>query len=239
MRKILLWFAPLLLAGAAFAQAELRLALNRDFGFSWASQIQGKFTLRAEADLELAQVTFWIDDQILGEATGAPFAVGFHTGVYSVGWHTLSAEAVTTDGRTLISDTLRLEFVTAEAGGQFALKLLLPVLGLLGALVAAATVIPMVLGRGSFQLGQYGMAGGAVCPRCSLPFSRHALSLNLVTGKLERCPHCGRWSIVGRASPAALAEAEARWGSETGAARSESEADRLQRQIDESRYTDR
>jgi hypothetical protein len=29
-------------------------------------------------------------------------------------------------------------------------------------------------------------------------------------GKLERCPHCGKWAIVARASPADLEVAEAR-----------------------------
>ncbi|MEK6221558.1 MAG: hypothetical protein N2D54_04870 [Chloroflexota bacterium] len=37
----------------------------------------------------------------------------------------------------------------------------------------------------SFHLGIYSAAGGAVCPRCQLPYSRHLLSPNLLVGKLE------------------------------------------------------
>jgi hypothetical protein len=63
---------------------------------------------------------------------------------------------------------------------------------------------------GSFVPGQYSLAGGAVCPRCELPYSRKTFSPNLLVGKLERCPHCGKIAVVGRASPSALEAAEAR-----------------------------
>jgi hypothetical protein len=238
MRKIALWLMPLLIAAPALAQGELHLGLHRIFGFGWGSQIQGRFNLAAEADVELAEVTFWIDDAVLGTAGEPPFVVGFHTGAYSLGWHTFSAVAITGSGEQLTAGGLRAEFVSADAGAQFAVKMILPILGILAAFMLLGTVVPMAFGRGAFKLGQYGPAGGAVCPRCSLPFSRHFLSPNLLLGKLERCPHCGRWSIVARASPPALAEAEARWGSEGTSAVAESPDDRLQRQIDDSRYED-
>ena len=44
---------------------------------------------------------------------------------------------------------------------------------------------------GSFVPGQDGVAGGAICPRCELPYSRKTFSPNLLIGRLERCPHCG------------------------------------------------
>ena len=71
-----------------------------------------------------------------------------------------------------------------------------------------------------------------------MPFSRHFFSLNMVLGKLERCPHCGKWAIVPAASTSVLKQAEARWqaDSQQGELKPESEADRVRQQIDESRY---
>ena len=90
--------------------------------------------------------------------------------------------------------------------------------------------------------GSYGPAGAAVCSKCGLPFSRGILSVNLFTGKLERCPHCGKWQIATVAGREALVAAEARQqgGAPDGAA-SVLEADlspeeRLRRQIEDSKY---
>jgi len=100
----------------------------------------------------------------------------------------------------------------------------------------------MLTGKKGTQrpIGQYGAAGGTVCPRCSFPFSRNVLSPNLLLGKLERCPHCGKWSIRARAAQADLAAAEER----LRAAQEEStpiDADpeeSLKRALDESRFED-
>ncbi len=83
----------------------------------------------------------------------------------------------------------------------------------------------------------YGLAGGAICPRCGQAFARHPLSPNLITGKLSRCPHCGKWSVAPRATPAELAAAEAaqRAAKEPGTAVL-SEEERLRRQIEASKY---
>jgi 8-oxo-dGTP pyrophosphatase MutT (NUDIX family) len=102
-------------------------------------------------------------------------------------------------------------------------------------------VIP-VLRRGGgevFVAGQYSMAGGAVCPRCKLPYSRKTFSPNLLVGKLERCPHCGKLAVVGRASPADLAAAEARLSAKSppdAPKPQEDDAERLRRQLDDSRF---
>lgn len=83
----------------------------------------------------------------------------------------------------------------------------------------------------------YSAAGAAVCPGCGRAFARNFLSPNLVMGKLCRCPHCGKWSIVPRATPAELAAAEAanRAVSEP-AAQALSEEEQLRRQIEASKY---
>src|SRR3990170_4865249 len=223
-------------AGNAAAQSELNLGLNKDFGFAWGSQIQGKFTLDAESPDELAQVTFHIDGQVLGEDAEPPFEATFHTGDFSLGWHTLSAVATTTNGRELTSETLRLEFVSADAGPAFVMRFVLPVLAAILVLMLGSTLVPMLMGRGKFRPGHYGAAGGAVCPKCRLPFSRHVFGLNCLAGKVERCPHCGRWVIVARATPESLAAAEARLRPEGSATIAVSDEDRLRQQIDDSRF---
>ena len=94
---------------------------------------------------------------------------------------------------------------------------------------------------GAFVPGQYGAAGGAVCPRCELPYPRHVFSPNLLVGKLERCPHCGKIAIVGRASPSALETAEARLSGQGQAdtpASEQTQVDSLRQQLEDSRFED-
>ncbi len=225
--------------GSAFAQARLTLHLERNFGFAWGDQIQGNFTLTAAGPTDLVHVTFLIDGRPMGEAAESPFEIRFHTGDYPLGRHTLAAEGATAGGDLVTADPVDLEFVSAEVGGQFVLRLMGPLLGLLAVGAVAAVVVPMLFDRGTFHPGQYGVAGGAVCPRCTLPFSRHALSPNMVFGKLERCPHCGRIGIVPRASPEALTAAEARLAGQSTQDRPISDEEQIRRQIDDSRYEDK
>ncbi len=83
----------------------------------------------------------------------------------------------------------------------------------------------------------YGLAGGAICARCGRAFARQALSPNLIVGKLSRCPHCGKWSIAPRATPAALAAAEAAHKPASEPTESvPSGEERLRRQIEASKY---
>ena len=83
------------------------------------------------------------------------------------------------------------------------------------------------------------MAGGAICPRCQRPFARGVLSPNLLVGKLERCPFCGKWSVLAARPLAELRAAEAaELASAEGGARPDAadEEERLRREIEESRY---
>lgn len=117
-------------------------------------------------------------------------------------------------------------------------------------LVLAGVVVLLVIGRRLLLLSgakqrtaaagaprDYELAGGAICPCCGGPFARHPLSPNLLVGKLSRCPHCGKWSVVPRASPAALAEAEARRSAQVGpAGPTLSAEDQRHRAIEASKY---
>jgi hypothetical protein len=231
----------LLAAVPAAAQTDgvLSIEFHKDFGYAAGSDIQGAFSLTVEGPENLVRVDYYLDDQLLGSGTQPPFRVSFNTGDHALGRHTFVAVGTTADGSEIRSLDRTLEFVSAEAGWQMAGKIGFPILGVVLIITLLGTIMPMLLGRKTkFRLGEYGAAGGAVCPRCSMPFSRHLMVPNMVFGKLERCPHCGKISIVAAASASALRQAEARWQADShqGELRPENESDRLREQIDESRY---
>jgi hypothetical protein len=236
--------------GSIYAQTEedLTLNLSRDFGYSSGTgKIQGTFSLHVSGPDNLASVEFLIDDEVIAEVNSPPFRYQFNTGTYSEGVHTISARGYTTDGSVLASNERRVEFVSAEVVPQQVFKIILPIFALVFIISIVSILIPTLAGKGkgsSLPLGSprtYGMSGGAICPKCKRPFSIHLLSLNLLIGKLDRCPYCGRWSIVRRASPQELQtaeEAELDQIPESSKERQVSEEEKLKKDIDESKYQD-
>ncbi len=89
-------------------------------------------------------------------------------------------------------------------------------------------------------LRDYGIIGGAVCPKCGHPFSLTLLSLKFGFGtRLARCEACGKWSIVRRASPDELFAAELAKAQPSQPIREKSEEEKLKDLVDQSRFTDR
>jgi hypothetical protein len=224
-------------AQIALAHGELVLSLNRDFGYGgFDNKIEGLFSLQAEGPQDLVRVDFYIDEEIIAAVSEPPFRVQFSTNAYSPGEHRLSAIGLTSSGEELQSNEIVRVFLTQEESRSAVIGFIAPMAGIVLLVVIAVAVIPMALGRKE-KVGGYGMLGGTVCPVCGLPFSLNVLGLNWFTGRLQRCPHCANWSIVRRASPDTLAAAEARFrGERQTVARAEGEAERLRRQIDDSRY---
>lgn len=229
-----------LLPLAAWAQdASLQIKLLRTFGYSGGSEIQGSFLLSAEAPGGLEQVTFHVDDQVLELVSAPPFQARLHTGDYPLGPHRLWAEGTFGDGSEVVSNEILAEFVDPSAGWESAAGMLIPIVVIVGLAIGAGAVFTAVSSR-TYKPGVYGSVGGAICPRCNLPLSRHFLAPNLGPGKkLERCPHCGKWSRVPRASPEQLAAGEARLlGEVLPEATPEMQAEGLRRQVDDSRFVD-
>ncbi|HEY69720.1 MAG TPA: hypothetical protein G4O08_03955 [Anaerolineae bacterium] len=232
----------MLIPGALAQESEptLQVRLSKDFGYALGSRIQGAFSVRVSEDSDLVQITLWIDGQRVGVDDTPPFRITFNTSEFAVGKHSIMVIGMTTNGLEVSSPTLEYEFLSAEEARSDAFNVVIPILGVVLAVMLISSIAPVLSGRGKkrFQLGTYGSAGGAVCSRCALPFSRHMLSLNLGWGKLERCPHCGKWALVRRASSSELDAAEARMkeAESQGSLQSEDETDHLQRLIDESRY---
>jgi hypothetical protein len=241
----------LLFAGALPARAqdgeELTLRMSRNFGYSSGTgRVQGTFTLKASGPEDLARVVFYIDDELIGEAGEAPFDLRFVTDSYPLGPHTLHALGYTAGGQELRSNEIHAEFVSAEEGMQAATKIMLPLLGfvLLAMLLSFAFTFVGSRKHANLPPGaprKYGVAGGAICPRCSRPYPRHFWAPNLLLGKLERCPFCGKWAIVPAAPLDMLQAAEqaelhdAQGEAEVGPL---SEAERLRRDLEDSRYQD-
>ena len=221
---------------------ELRISLRRDWGFGLGGQIQGRFSLRADGPDDLNEVRYMLDDELMGAATDPPFTLQFHTDDYPPGVHEIYAIGFRASGAEIRSTSMTLQFLSSEEAGGSVTRFIVPLVIVIVAVAVLATVLPALLskGQGRFKLGEYGIAGGAVCSACKMPFSRHAMSPNLVVGKLSRCPHCGKWGIARRATPSELETAEARYrqDQEQGQAQSEHADDDLRRQLDESRYSE-
>ena len=217
----------------------VRLRLRRNFGYGGVGQIQGTFTMSASSDEDLNRVEFLIDGQVVAVDEEAPFEYRFNTGEFSDGDHTLTAVGYTAGGQALPANSYQREFLSSEDAWSAASGLVGPLILIVLGLTIVSTVIPMLLGRRRVHKpGMYSAAGGAICPRCTFPYSRNFFSPNLLVGKLERCPHCGKWAIVRRARPADLEAAEQRLASEgePEVSSPESEEERLRRLLDESRF---
>ncbi len=243
--------APLVQAAPAGAQgAELTLYVRKNMGFNSGSQIQGSFRIEASGPANLTAVTFTLDGEALGTVSAAPFQISFDTGQYAPGWHTVGATGRTADGQTLTATEKRFEFLTSAQTAQSMQTIILPLLGIIGLVAVVGVGSSLLVGmrsgkRNALPLGaarNYGLLGGAVCPKCQRPFGIHWWGLNAgLFQKFDRCDHCGKWSLVRRAGPEVLAAAEA---AEVRLARPEtpiaavSAEEKLRRELDASRFTE-
>jgi hypothetical protein len=236
-----------LLVAPALAQAAptLSLRLSRDFGYSSGTgRIQGTFSMIASGPDNLEQVTFKIDDQVVGTINESPFRLRFNTGNYPLGVHTITASGETGDGSLLESNVVRVEFVSSDEGWQSAAKIALPILGIVFAVMLFGFLFPLLLGRGKPEhlpagaQRSYGMLGGGICPKCKRPFALHIFGLNLIGRKFDRCPYCGRWSMVRRIPLDTLRKAEAAEleAEKNAAGLPEDSEEEVRKQIEDSRY---
>jgi hypothetical protein len=244
---ILLIISMFLLPTPALAQEEtptITLTLTRDFGYGgFSGDIQGTFSMKVSGPDDLVEVQFYIDDVLIGTDTESPFRIQFHTDSFEPGNHKMSAIGILSNGSEVRSNEFVRYFLSGEDAMGNTFGILIPLLAVIIGISLIGVVAPMLFGKKGKQqpIGEYGAAGGAVCPRCQLPYSRKFLSPNLVIGKLERCPHCGKLAIVRRATPDELVDAEARLRSdhEEGILDlSKDEDESLRQALDESRFDD-
>lgn len=226
----------------------LKIRLSRTMGFdSGTGRIQGAFKIKASGPSDLSKVTFYMDATLMGEVNQSPFELSFNTDDYPLGIHTLTATGLTTSGQQLTSNMIQAEFISSSQGFQSMIRIIGPLLGFILAAVVIAVLIPIIFTRGKttkLPLGaarNYGVLGGTICPKCGRPFGIHVYGINVVVGKLDRCPYCGKWSVIHRFSPQSLQEAEKAELSSNLAAQEHvkgSEEDELRKEIEDSRYHD-
>ena len=206
--------ASLLSWATVFAQEEsLTLQLTRDFGYGGLNgDIQGAFSLKATGPANLKRVDFYIDEKKIGEVSAAPFKIQFVTDDYSAGVHSFSAVGTTLDGQQLNSQKITANFVSKSDAGKGTFQILLPILVITFGAILITAVVPLVMGRKTISLEpgtkrNYPIGGG-ICPKCARPFAFHMFGINLIGAKYDRCPYCGKWSIVKHVSIAQLHKAE-------------------------------
>jgi hypothetical protein len=229
-------FSPALAQGAG---ETLILDFNRDFGYGgFSGDIQGRFSLKVRAPDDIVRVMYYLDDELVYEGTEPPFKWQFNTASYSEGRHTFSAVGYKADGTAVWAEPFTREFLSSDSAWGKTTGMVVPILVIVGIATLGGILGPLLLGRKKAHVhGVYGVAGGAVCPRCTFPFSRSVMAPNLLVGKLERCPHCGKWGILPRASAATLADAEERFSTDIqGTIDEPSEEEKMKQMIEESRF---
>lgn len=248
-RIILVLVLALVLAlsySAVFAQeSPFSLRISRDWGYGNGTDINGRMSLSVKEDPDkIQQVTFFIDEEVMASVAAAPFKFQFDTNNYEPGVHRMTAEVKTTSGETYSTNALVSNFVEKGEANQDMLKILL----LVGGIAVASIGIQFFMQKNANKNTkydengrvQYGIWGGAVCPRCAQPFSRSFLGIiNLVGVRLERCPHCGKLVAARRASPDQLDTAERRFRAVPNEQPLvKSELEKKQESYDDSKYTE-
>jgi len=236
---VLITFIFIALPVYAQSTDELILDFNRDFGYGgFGGEIQGRFSIKVSSPDDLVRVEYFLDDEMVFEGTEPDFKWQFNTAAFSEGHHTFSAIGYKADGTFVQASEFSRVFLSSDQAWNKMGDILVPLLIIVGIATIGGVLGPVLLGRKKLHTpGTYGMAGGAICARCSFPFSRSMVAPNLLVGKLGRCPHCGKWAIVPRASVGDLEEAEKRFASEgQGTIEVPTEEEKLQQMIEDSRY---
>jgi Zn ribbon nucleic-acid-binding protein len=237
----------MVMTSPVMAQEGYRLLVDRNFGFSAGSQIRGDFTLKISGDQDnLASVIFLLDGEEMATVSEAPFRYRFNTGNYPEGVHELSARLTLRDGSTITLSPRRFEFASSEAERQAIIKIVLPLLAVVLLLTVIGGGIQMLTLRGKpagrYAPGEardYGVAGGAICPKCQRPTPIHLWSINLAVGRWDRCENCGQFSLMRRQPLDVLRAAEAielQAEKESLPAKAKSEEEKLRELLDQSRF---
>ncbi len=234
----------LVIISAASAQGEeLTLGLSKDFGSGgFNSDIQGTFTVKASGPANLERVQFFLDDTLLGEDTEAPFAIQFITDNYTTGAHVFTAVGFTTDGKQIGSKTISAVFVVERRSiSYWSLKMVVPILAVVFGVMAISAVTTMINVRKGKKLPASAARsysfGGGICPKCKRPFGFQLLGIHMFGRKLTPCPHCGKWSVVKRATMSELHAAElAELDTEKAQIHEASDEEKLRKELDDSKY---
>jgi hypothetical protein len=229
---------------AVFAQEDgLKFSMSRDFGYGGGKDIQGLFSMKVTGPESLVHVDFYIDDSVIFEDTESPYKVQFNTDNYPLGEHALYAIGYTSDNRELKTIIIHVNFVTAEDGWKAVGKIIVPLLAVVFGAILVAALIPVITGKRTVAkaLGEPRVypLGGGICPKCNRPFALHFWGLNMLLNKFDRCPYCGKWSMVRPISMdklRAAEQAELILGKGQEQIVGETDDEKLKKELDDSKY---
>jgi hypothetical protein len=253
-KKLFMLMIMAIFLSACGAQSRVQdtpeIQISRNFGYSSLSknEIQGNFTIAYSGPSNVKRVVFMMDGRPVAEKDSEyPYTFKFDTGSYSLGEHIISVVGYTQEGAALPAKEIHVKFVSASEGLKAGLQIAIPVLGL----VVLATIVgiggPLVFNRGKNQILEagtprnYGMRGGAICPRCKRPYVLHVFSMHIGIYKLDRCPYCGKWALVRPRSMADLRAAESlelEQASAPGQTSASSGDEKLRKDLEDSRFHD-
>ena len=79
--------------------------------------------------------------------------------------------------------------------------------------------------------------GGGICPKCKRPFGFPLLGIHMFGRKLTPCPHCGKWSVLKRATMSELHAAKlAELNAEKVQIHDASNEEKIKKELDDSKY---
>lgn len=191
----------------AQGESSWTINLRRNWGYGAGSNIQGSMTLSLSGDLvSITRVEFFIDDQLLSDQNEAPFSFSFNTDNYEEGVHELHARVYTKNGEVISVGPSIYNFLSSADAMNTTFRLIGVILGI----TLFGMAISYFISSRSRSSGERGVGplGLAVCKRCGQTFPRSFFGINLVAGKFERCPHCGKWQLTRRASETEIEQAE-------------------------------
>jgi len=242
MKNRRLWLGILLITllglsfNSVFAQdsSQFGLRLRRDWGYGAGADIQGRVTLSLTGETgQLSKVIFYMDDAVMAELSEAPFSFSFSTDGYPSGLRRMSATVFSSDGSSQDVAPITYNFLSKDAANSATTKVLVLVIGVI--LVSLAVSVFISSRNKGSETANGGINGLAVCQRCGKTFVRSILGLNVVVGKFERCPHCGKWQLTRRAGPLEIENADSRTKPETA---SQPEAKAEKDELEDSKFID-
>ncbi len=123
---VLLIYTPSL--ANAQTSEQLQLGLSRDWGYGGlGNDIQGLFSAKIkDPPANVTLVEFYIDTTLMGTDDTPPFSLQFNTDSYPLGEHTISAIGYTSDGSTINSNQIVVNFVPAQNISEVMLKFIVP-----------------------------------------------------------------------------------------------------------------
>ncbi len=234
-----MFFLPVLAQNEGY-----QLVLKREWGVGMPGAVQGHMSLNLKGELEAVQtVTYVIDDKEMAQMTVPDIKFRFNTDDYPSGQHKLQALITLKDGSNSQSNLITIKFLAKDEAGNVTRNIFVGI-GVLTVLIVLLTFAVSKWQNKKYQQSDRavtgsGLYGAAVCPKCGQAFTRTIIGLNLMTHRYEPCPHCGKWSMTQRATPAELETAQI--SEETPHESIVPQPDSLyneEEQIDQSKYTE-